>query len=510
MKTLVVTPRPFPYESFPGYLLRVSESNGYTKPSLILTYAGINNDHFTTNPNVYSSLSQALGFNLSDYFSSSNHNKYASLAHDIEIPDVYMGTHSPRVCPICIKKNGYHHNFFDTKYAIGCPDHALAFKRHCPTCDRKLRWNRPGLLKCNCGQTLEHINSELSDDLTQILHLIKWRLYRDEQSLSEISASSYPLEHLANLDLLSFLSIFKRLELRPQLHIQNSSYSTARERSLEAAHAMLSHWPNGFWDYLENHAAEPEPSLNITTQFRTFYYAFCKAGQKNKPITFLHTGFIDFGNQRWKKCTLDKRSLNRANLIPNIMGINALAEYLKVTKPTVMQYMKDGLISGKKIKAGASIRYIFDVSSLPFLPSEGESLNQRHAAAWLKISVNLLKALKSERVLILDRLAVGTHGYNLLSLEGFLKKVLGTVVKSRRNNNGATVMLQDILRKKHIQHTAIARLIGLTLNLEITPVDGTSLPSLTFLIDDLQKLQLQHNLNFLTGKIYLEASKSLF
>ncbi|MDR5171929.1 TniQ family protein [Methylobacillus flagellatus] len=510
MKTLVVTPRPFPYESFPGYLLRLSESNGYTKPSLILTYAGIDNDHFTINPSVYSSLSKVLGFNLADYFSSSDHNKYASLAQDIEISDVYMGSNSPRLCPICIQQNGYHHNFFDTKYAIGCPDHALSFKRQCPTCDRKLKWNRPGLLKCNCGHTLEHINRELPADLTQVLHLIKWRLYKDEQSLTKISASGYPLEHLLNLDLNAFLSIFRRLEIRPQLHIQNSSYSTARERSLEAAHALLHNWPNGFWDYLENHAVEPDSSLNITTQFRTFYYAFCLAGQRNKPIAFLHKSFIDFGNQRWKKSTLDKRSLKRADLIPNIMGINALADYLKVTKPTVMQYMKDGVISGKKIKAGASVRYIFDVSSLPFLPSEGESLDQRHAAAWLKISVNLLKALKAERVLILDRLAVGTHGYNLLSLQGFLDRVISTVVKSRRNNNGAAVTLQDILQKKHIQHTAIAKLIGLTLNGEIIPVAGTNLPSLTFLIDDLQKLQLRHNLNFLTGKIHLETSKSLF
>jgi hypothetical protein len=61
----------------------------------------------------------------------------------------------PRVCPNCLRELGHCRIAWDMALTVACVRHRRVLLDRCPSCQRALSWNRPGLDVCSCGFAFE-------------------------------------------------------------------------------------------------------------------------------------------------------------------------------------------------------------------------------------------------------------------------------------------------------------------------------------------------------------------
>lgn len=74
-----------------------------------------------------------------------------------------------RVCPICLKLDGWARCEWELKSLNACAHHEVELASECPSCHRTLAWNSTELLHCCCGQALSAIKVKPAPD-----HDVAW------------------------------------------------------------------------------------------------------------------------------------------------------------------------------------------------------------------------------------------------------------------------------------------------------------------------------------------------
>ena len=159
-KLLVRTPLPHSYESLLGYVLRVSEENGYSSLRDVLRLAEIKADIPKAKFLSVCKLAKILGFDAgrldrhSHLLDSKDQTPGVKLNHhDLgRRINRYQISMRPRICPLCIEEDGYVDVFWDLSVALACPRHSIIPLFKCHECNKDIEWTRPGLLACKCGE----------------------------------------------------------------------------------------------------------------------------------------------------------------------------------------------------------------------------------------------------------------------------------------------------------------------------------------------------------------------
>lgn len=263
---LAVTPEPFRYESLRGFLLRVSEENGYASPSVIAKLLGVKETALKSKNLPARSLAILLGKNPNildrhSYLSSDSQSSLSLkiLEHKLEPNYAQLLIRSnAQFCPACVKERGYIDAFWDLGIALACPIHNIKPLSHCHKCYRKISWFRPGLLKCDCGADYSRsLLEKCEPKYTELLQIIYAKLH-DEPIMELPNKGQFPLSHFNNLTLGQLLSIlykFGRLnkfyEFEVDAESQEASKSTFAIRALKASLSIFSEWPNAYIKFLK-------------------------------------------------------------------------------------------------------------------------------------------------------------------------------------------------------------------------------------------------------------------
>jgi len=119
---LVVTPKPQPSESLVGYVIRLTEANGYDTPGRVLCYAGYASSSDLNFSCDLSLLAGIVGHDADDWvnisYSRSRSGSRGPIqlgAHDISgaRPFRVVSPKRTSVCPQCIDEHGYLDRFWD-------------------------------------------------------------------------------------------------------------------------------------------------------------------------------------------------------------------------------------------------------------------------------------------------------------------------------------------------------------------------------------------------------------
>jgi hypothetical protein len=177
---LVVTPNPIEGESLLGYLLRVSEVNGYPSPTWITNQCGIPYDQFYKKRMDLEKLGAVLGqskWALGQlpwlYFP----NQTTRDDQPIKVPSAYkpLTLDKPKICSACIEETGITNPAWDIAWFHVCPKHQTYLWTHCPTCGDSVSWCRPGLNVCHCGAQFPSSTKSCKEDA-----VIEWLYQVDD------------------------------------------------------------------------------------------------------------------------------------------------------------------------------------------------------------------------------------------------------------------------------------------------------------------------------------------
>jgi len=260
---LVRTPQPFPTESFVGYVLRVSERNGYDSPRQLLHLAQISLAAYPAPGLAVEPLARILGFDP-EQLEPIAYRAHAGTAHHFKILEhplrgglshAPLRLKTPAFCPQCVSQRGYLDAFWDLTVAVGCYEHRRHVLTHCPTCHERVSAMRPGLLTCRCGASLRNAQTDALDTPTvELMGVLQAKLHQRPLS-SVANTSGLPMGLLEQLTLWTVIRLLKTLERCEAQEPVGSKAAVpppaqGEGGSLAAAVAALARWPQGYREFL--------------------------------------------------------------------------------------------------------------------------------------------------------------------------------------------------------------------------------------------------------------------
>lgn len=435
---LVRTPRHNPTESLLGYVLRISETNGYDTPWHVLAHAGFSQGEMRSAGFSVEKLSAILGQSADalDEIAYSGTDETGTREFRLLRHSLGKGLNSaplrlakPSICPRCIAENGYIDAFFDLSIAVACPVHRCKLTSHCPSCGQQLSWFRPGLLTCRCGKTLAEAQAEsVSTELADLMTLI-WAILHRIPLDSIQHGTSFPVSQLVGTPLRALtlkLPTLGEFQFRSTGSEINSSSSLGL---LEGAALVLANWPKGFHQLLERLArvnAGP-----VATTFGKRYEHFSRTFFSTRPcgadFVWLRDEFVRYGLESWNESAIDKKMIRGEQLQARYLTISAMARQLNVSRTTLLAWADQGRIQITKVQRANQTRHIADARNEDLhtpLAAEGSVFGKRGAAAYLGLPVSVLDRLKSTGHFAVRHRAKQKQAFHQADLDGFREQLL--------------------------------------------------------------------------------------
>lgn len=439
MILLVCTPSSQTTESLLGYVLRISEANGYDSPWHLLAYAGFSQGEMRTAGFPISKLAAILGRHVQELnpiaycaTTESGERYFKILCHSLGacLKKGPLRLNKPVFCPSCVQEDGYLDAFWDLSLAVACPRHRCRLLAACPACGKTLRWFRPGLLTCGCGANLQDVVLEpASVGLAEIMGVLKAKLHGI--SLLDLpNTAGFPLQELETLSLRSLFRITSGLG-NHNLFSKGGPEKRTQYLIMQSAVDVLSDWPSGYHQFLHRFGtivigANPL-CTGLRKQFEKFYSAMFEANSYVADSAFLHKEFLRFGLTTWGQAIVDKRLLrNGGNALESRFLSNSMfAREAGVHPITLRHWAEKGLILRKEVRVGNQVRYILDAKGLALVKqTPGRVMQTKNAAARLGLPVSVLVLLRESGYFPVENMTRHKVGFHEGDLENFRLRVL--------------------------------------------------------------------------------------
>lgn len=476
IQPLVITPSPVEGESLLGFILRTAELNGYGSPLKLLHYAGMDDNEarsarppLTKLANLYGKSAAELKSRGLDSVDTQQKGRHLQLMGHA-IPYMFTSSKHASVCLECVQETGIIDGFQELKYAVACPKHRVRVINTCYACHKSLSWHRPGVKKCSCGADITH---NLPDDLNDpavltLLGVLYSKLMRKSLNKVEIEECGFPYSAIEQLTIQTLLSMIYRFGLFNHKQTDKTNDEDPDMMAVETTANALSHWPQGFYQYLDEQQA-PRADLvkaGLRGQFKSFYESFFKNIEDSEQLNFLRDAFIEYGNTHWKKAQLVNLGVEHDK--SNVVGIYGLAKALKIQPSTARKLVQKCLIPSMHSDTGN--RQLFDLTQLPFAFAEGESMSLKSAALKLTIPVDVLRSYRVNGFYHAKYLTVPPALFHEKDVDDLHAELMRACVLIPQYSKQRHITFEEVMRMKLGATNIKARFIVAVRDRIITPI----------------------------------------
>ncbi len=431
-RSLVRHPPPYPTESLFGYVLRLTEENGYRTPYVLLRMIGRERLRDPRLP--LREIARIAHRDLSELkpiayscVEVGSRRRFRLLGH--ALPAFELRLKQPSLCPQCVQLAGFIEAHWDLTLMTGCPVHRSNLLSRCPECHLQLRWSRPGQLECVCGATFKQAGgSLLSDSEVELLNLIRCKALAIP--IPTASSTGMPTAELSALSLRSLLSVIRTLA---RFHLNLDTVNTCDDprRILGAAAHVLSSFPVNFHKLLWTVGAQrrERSAAIVRSQFRSIYQAIFNQTYRDEPQSrdFLASAFLDFAMNQWTRGVIDVRLLRHTQetMPKSIVSFNEFCELYGLTRKEAMRVLAMKNIATTRICVGQRDRVVIDLRNLKEPATVlGKILSLRSAAPTIGISPKGLSRLRASGHFEVKYLVLRRNGYHEADIKRFIERLL--------------------------------------------------------------------------------------
>lgn len=311
----VVAPSPHHIESLMGYILRLTEANGYPTTSYVIhamtgkwfaskhgrldaaplaRLAGLTEEQVNRLTLVVTTRSKCI-FNIAGCELTSN--------------DMRPG--HPRICPKCLEEKGCCDTFWEISHACACPTHGAWLVEVCPGCGKGLAWTRGKLAECRCGYDLTKADLERAPEpVLALMAALRAATFRDPA----IAPWPEHMDHLRGMDLGQLCKLI--WVMSDELHRLRHGGNVVRNRGKltgyvpEVAEA-LTDWPLGFRRFLEKNYSKELDAAECLPKFRRrFSWVLARLAKNTRE------GYMRFRPLVQEVFTFASRYWTRSHLMP--------------------------------------------------------------------------------------------------------------------------------------------------------------------------------------------------
>jgi hypothetical protein len=430
-RPLIRHPVPQPTSSLLGYVLKVSQANGFSSPWNLVCRAGLEQHEIRGTGIRVEKIAAITNCQVADLRAlgySDPHSKHSCLlGHRLYPTDLNL--RSPRICPECIQDRGFIEAHWDLMFMIGCPVHACRAVSLCFACGEPIRWFRQGLLRCHCGERFQSnplVPIGLPEcDLLQIIRTKVPRLL----PLADFG-TGLPIPELQRLELRSLLAIIAVLGCCSIIPDSICQGHNRAEVLVAAAAKTLSIWPTNFFKMLELLGSRTSGTPHdVRDQFAPLYSSLFKRKLSARPedLDFLRIAFLDFVSNHWDGRMVDIRTLKRVRdqVSTRYVPRAELARSLGVDPRTVKRHSD---LRQLPMEKRSHSTLLVDRSQFGFADgSPYKILAIRQAAREIGISVAVLRSIKDTEEFEVRYQLHRQPGFHEYDVRSFKDKVLALV-----------------------------------------------------------------------------------
>jgi hypothetical protein len=476
MTKLVRTPSPHPSESLLGFILRVSEANGYESPRYVWDLAGVPRGAEMAPRLPVEGLARILdqkptALQLISYrFMERGRGSYKILQHPLgdDLRGGPLRLRNPAFCPPCVMEHGRIDAFWDLTAAVACPIHRCSVLRVCPNCLRPISWLRPGILTCRCGGSfLAGIGEPTDKAICEFMTLIQAKLHNVPADSFD-NTSGFPLEFLSTIPLSPLVRILAALGMQV-LEARGTKAVSSGEIIVDAVN-VLSTWPNKYHDFLEQLGtdnAQTQPrGAGLRKQFAGFYEAMFKSRTFSAHTSFLQDEFVRFGQLHWGKAVVDRKLLRGRSVKSEKRFLlkSEVAQQFRIWKPMMDRMIADGELVTRRIKTARHVRVIVDLEKSRLPHASSGTLSARQAASRLGLPVSVLEELRRKGVVATQRRRGRVNAWHLDDVEACLARLVTLPIVRAPDSESGVVAVGDLMRVKLRDAAAKADIVAAALD----------------------------------------------
>lgn len=472
MKTglLVRHPKCYPTESLTGYVLRLSEVNGFITPWSLCQFAGLRQSETRTTGFPIANLAAITNRTIEEldsiaYTSPRAQPRWARLLNQPILP-TELSILSHGFCPQCVVEKGFIEAHWHLRLMTACTVHLRPVLVKCLRCSRKVSWFRPGLLECQCGSSLlcESDTTITAQELS-FLAVVRGKVISD--SGAKECQAGLPVPDLASMDLRSLIAMARTLA-KFRLFADGSKATDNPLQVVLAATRVLARWPANFFQLLNDLGNKSEMACRhgaAGKQFEGIYRTlFRTKAFKDRQIGFMRAAFIEFVTDHWGRGFVDRKMMNGGGSTRPSRYVT-LAEYSKrlgVQPRTAQRILTTRHGVAERVKCGNSFRTIVDAQS-GSIPAKapGCVLRLRTASRTLKLPVITLRELRASGVFEVKHLPPGHPGWHEADIQAFTAKLLKATMSNADpcRNTSDQFSLSRVMDHRHLAPTVKAALI---------------------------------------------------
>lgn len=454
--TLVRHPAPHPTESLMGYMLRLSEVNGYSTMWSLCQLAGLRQSEIRTTGIRIAKLAQVARRQSADlegiaFTPPDGMPRWARLLNH-PLPPAELNILSPRFCPQCVVEKGFIEAHWHLRLMAVCPVHLRHGFSSCRACEKPLRWFRPGLLECECAAQLNDQGGQpLSEQDGGLSAVIRSKVLGSDSVLP--NSGCLPLDHLMKMNLRSLLALLRGLG-RLRIAASGRADSSDDLTVVLAANEVLRQWPENFMKLMTDFANQSGDEAEAAAAKR--FAPIHRVVFRNKAIApgdqtdFLKTAFVEFLVNRWGRAYVDRKLLRHLSedSEQRFLSRAEFAAKVGVQQRTAARLLLAKAIPTERVKCGKAERVIVDATGLvPTLRGEGAVVRVRTAAKRLGLPVSVLGALRDSGDFVVRHLPTGRTGWHEYDLEAFERKVIAASISTA--TGGQVIELSRIMQNRH-------------------------------------------------------------
>lgn len=217
---------------------------------------------------------------------------------------------SEKVCPMCIREQGYTSGVNAFKFVTACPVHGIRLLDQCQDCERPISTVRPRLEQCSCGAVLSDMQtSQVSGDEVNVARLVvrAWKRAFAAEIPGPCAGIRDEFNNLRLEDLLTALSFLYHLEQATRSTLGGDANSM-RVRHLgwrvERVGHLLTEWPHAFHGRLvrvRTSLARSTYSERMEGAGSISYRLF--ADLPGSQFAFIHRAYLDFVERKLRDRT---------------------------------------------------------------------------------------------------------------------------------------------------------------------------------------------------------------
>lgn len=408
---LLRTPAPRPTESLQGYVLRLSEANGYDTPWHVLTASGFSQDEMEGAGLPHRKLARVLSDKADALDPIAYHTTneagdrvFTLLGHRVGqgLSSAPLRLSAAHLCCRCVAEHGFVDALFDLSMAVACPIHRTWLTERCPACTKPLRFLRPGLLVCRCGARLDGAPEQPADpavaDLMAVLRAVLHRAPVDGD-LSQ----GLPVDHLMAMPLAAMV---RRL---PAMARFAAAPAADPRASVTVCAQALADWPRGFHAYLGDVGRRVglASEISIRKRFLKFYEGMFKSSTDNysaRDVAWMRDEFVRYGATQAPDAVVDPRLLRRlgSDAPKRLLNQSEMIEGMGVHLKTLRGLVDRGAVGAVRVGTAGRTRRMFDAAAcaplIEVARELGTPIQTREAAARLQLPVRVLERLAESGV----------------------------------------------------------------------------------------------------------------